>query len=139
MPDTDRLEALWQPRMLSILRIMTGLLYFEHGTSKLFAFPHATVAHLSLLEGTAGVLETFLGALIVVGLLTRIAAFLLSGEMAIGYFMFHNPHGFFPLFNHGEPAVLFCFLFLYFFVAGPGVWSLDAWRAGAGAPRRLTA
>ena len=84
-------------------------------------------------------LETFLGALVALGLFTRIAAFLLSGEMAIGYFMFHNPRGFFPLFNHGEPAVLFCFLFLYFFVAGPGVWSLDAWRAGIGATRRLTA
>ncbi len=139
MLETDRLQAIWQPRMLSILRIMTGLLYMEHGTAKLFAFPHPAMAHLTLLEGTAGVLETFLGALVVVGLFTRIAAFLLSGEMAIGYFMFHAPHGFFPLFNRGEPAVLFCFLFLYLFVAGAGVWSLDAWRAGSPAAQRLTA
>ena len=135
----DSLPAAWQPRMLSVLRIMTGLLYIEHGTSKLFAFPQPGPAHLGLLIGTAAILETVGGALLATGLFTRVVAFLLSGEMAIGYFMAHAPRSFFPLVNHGELAVLYCFLFFYFFVAGPGVWSLDALRTGTGVPRRATA
>ena len=126
-------SAAWQPRMLSVLRIMTGLLFLEHGTAKMFDFPHQAAHHAyhvaSLVPGLAGILEVFGSALIVLGLFTRPVAFLLSGEMALGYFMSHAPRGFFPLLNGGDAAVLYCFVFLYLFVAGAGVWSLDAARA----------
>jgi putative oxidoreductase len=119
----------WEPRMLSILRIIAGLLFMQHGLSKLFGFPSAAMhpPFLTLLW-FAGVLECFGGALVALGLFTRVAAFLLSGEMAVAYFMVHAPQGFFPLLNHGELAVLDCFVFLFLAVAGGGEWSLDRLR-----------
>jgi putative oxidoreductase len=121
----------FQPYVLSILRIMAGLLFFEHGLAKLLGFPpHGQMPGFMELEWFAGTIEFTGGALVALGLLTRPAAFLMSGEMAIGYFMDHAPRSFFPLLNGGEAAVLFCFVFLYFVFAGAGPWSLDAlvWR-----------
>jgi putative oxidoreductase len=119
----------WAPRMLSILRIMAGLLFMQHGMSKLFGFPsasmHPVFPHLLWF---AGVLECFGGALLALGLFTRPVAFLLSGEMAIGYFTVHAPKSFFPLLNGGDAAVLYCFVFLYFVFAGGGEWSVDRVR-----------
>ncbi|MGH8292582.1 MAG: DoxX family protein [Gammaproteobacteria bacterium] len=116
------------PRVLSVLRIVVGLMFMEHGTSKLFHYP-ASMGHIELfsLIGLAGILETFGGALIALGLFTRPVAFILSGEMASAYFMAHAPRGFFPLINQGEAAVFYCFVFLYFAAAGAGAWGLDAW------------
>ena len=125
---TDILEA-WQPRILSVLRIMVALLFMEHGTMKLLHFPAAMPGMsggLPLLLLVAGIMELVGGALLAVGLLTRPVAFLLSGEMAVGYFLFHAPHGFYPVLNMGEPAVLYCFVFLYLVFAGAGTWSVDA-------------
>jgi putative oxidoreductase len=119
--------------MLGVLRIMTALQFIEHGSQKLFGFPtptHGTAALLSL-AGAAGCLEFFGGLLVLVGFQTRIAAFLLSGEMAIGYWMEHAPKSFFPALNGGDAAVLFCFVFLYLAFAGPGAWSLDGRGARA--------
>lgn len=129
--------AVWEPRMLSILRIMSGLLFMEHGMSKLFNFPPGTM-HPSFpaLLWFAGVLECFGGALVAVGLFTRVVAFLLSGEMAIAYFMFHAPRSFFPLLNGGDAAVLYCFVFLYLAFAGGGEWSVDRLRGATGMPAR---
>jgi putative oxidoreductase len=121
----------WSPRMLSVLRAMTGLLFLEHGTQKLFGFPpppNPGPALLSLL-GVQGILELVGGFLILIGLFTRPVAFILAGDMAVAYFMRHAPRGFFPLLNGGELAILFCFVFLYLFVAGGGVWSVDEQRA----------
>ena len=112
--------------LLSLLRIVTALLFMEHGTMKLFAYP-APLGNIPLLSlmGLAGVLEVFGGFLILIGLFTRPVAFILSGEMAFAYFIAHAPHGFWPVMNHGESAVLYCFLYLYFSAAGAGPWSLD--------------
>ena len=122
--------AVWEPRLLSILRILVGLLFMEHGMSKLFNFPPGTM-HPSFPEllWFAGVLECFGGALVALGLLTRPVALLLSGEMAIGYFMVHAPKGFFPLANGGELAIFYCFFFLYIALQGPGPWSIDGARS----------
>jgi putative oxidoreductase len=125
-----KLSRDWQPRMLSVLRIVVGLLFLQHGLNKLFGFPPGAAPHhpyvlLSLVPGLAGILETVGGILIVLGLFTRPAGFILSGEMAFAYFMAHAPHGFFPLQNRGEAPVFYCFVFLYLFVAGGGAWSLD--------------
>jgi putative oxidoreductase len=130
--DANRLSA-WSPYALAALRIMTALLFIEHGTQKLFGFPAPLPFDVSLLSlfGLAAVLEVFGGLLIVVGLFTRPVAFILSGEMAVGYFMVHAPQGFYPILNQGEAAVLFCFVFLYIVFAGPGAWSADAVRARA--------
>jgi putative oxidoreductase len=119
--------ASWSPRMLSVLRIMTGLLFMEHGTQKLFGFPPSPnpgPALLSLL-GVQGILELIGGLLILIGFLTRPVAFILAGDMAVAYFMAHAPRGFFPVLNGGQLAILYCFVFLYLFVAGGGVWSVD--------------
>jgi putative oxidoreductase len=118
--------AEWEPRVLSILRIVVGLLFLEHGMAKLFGFPPSTL-HPSLFQllWFAAVIETVGGVLITVGLFTRYAAFVSSGEMAVGYFYSHFPRNFFPLVNGGEAAILYCFIFLYLFVAGGGVWSID--------------
>jgi putative oxidoreductase len=126
----------WEPRMLSILRIMTGLLFMEHGMGKLFGFPSAAMhpPFLTLLW-FAGVLECFGGALVALGLFTRVVAFLLSGEMAIAYFMAHFPKSFFPLINGGDAAVLYCFVFLYLVVAGGGEWSLERFFLLGGSSR----
>ncbi len=131
MSSIDSLCQTWAPRLLSVLRIIIGLLFIEHGTSKFFAFPSGgetgTVELFSLI-GLSGVLELVGGVLLTVGLFTRITAFVLSGEMAFAYFMVHAPSSPFPLINHGEPAVFYCFLFLYMAAAGPGPWSIDARR-----------
>lgn len=123
--------VVWQPRMLSVLRIVVALLFLEHGTAKLFGFPPgAQPANVPLFSifGAAGVIETVGGALIALGLLTRPVAFVLSGEMAAAYFMEHLPRSFFPIVNFGEGAVLYCFAFLYLAVAGGGAWSVDRLR-----------
>jgi len=119
----------WQPQVLALLRIVVGLLFLEHATSKFFAFPVPFPVHpLPPLLLAAGVVELIAGVLVTIGLFTRIAAFLASGEMAIGYFMMHFPNGFWPLANKGEAAILFCFIFLYIAAAGPGAWSIDGAR-----------
>ena len=127
----DALASAWAPRLLSILRIMTGLLFLQHGTAKLLKIPVVPMfANLSLasLPGIAGVLELVGGVLIILGLFTRSVAFVLSGLMAAAYFMAHAPRGFYPILNAGELAILFCFVFLYLAAAGPGPWSIDAAR-----------
>jgi putative oxidoreductase len=121
----------WQPRLLSIVRLVAGLLFMEHGMAKLFGFPHVRAfAHLQFasLIGLAGVIETFGGALVALGLFTRPAALILSGEMAVAYFKVHFPRSFFPLLNGGEDAILYCFIFLYLSLVGGGAWSLDRLR-----------
>lgn len=114
------------PQLLSILRIITAFLFMEHGGMKLFGFP-APMGDIPLfsLMGLAGTLEVFGGLLILIGLFTRLVAFILSGEMAFAYFMAHAPNGFWPVLNHGEPAVFYCFTFLYLAAAGGGPWSID--------------
>jgi putative oxidoreductase len=117
----------WQPQFLSVLRIMAGLLFLEHGTSKYLGFPHVDKVPEALsMSGVGGMLELIGGALIALGLFTRPVAFLLAGEMAIAYFYAHAPRAFFPVLNAGDAAILFCFVFLYLFFAGPGPWSIDA-------------
>ncbi len=127
----------WEPRMLSILRVMVGLLFMEHGLAKIFDFPpqpnHRAYVLLTLVPGLAGILEALGGLLITLGLYTRMVAFLLSGEMAFAYFMSHAPRGFFPLLNGGDAAILYCFVFFYLWVAGGGSWSLDRLRASMSA------
>jgi putative oxidoreductase len=119
--------AKWQPQFLSVLRIMAGLLFLEHGTSKYLGFPHVDKVPEALsMSGAGGMLELVGGALIALGLFTRPVAFLLAGEMAIAYFYAHAPRAFFPVLNAGDAAILFCFVFLYLFFAGPGPWSIDA-------------
>ena len=119
----------WQPQLLALLRIVTGLLFLEHATSKFFAFPVPfPMQPLPPMLTAAGVIELVAGVLITIGLFTRIAAFIASGEMAVGYFMMHFPQGFWPLVNKGEAAILFCFIFLYLAAAGAGAWSIDAAR-----------
>jgi len=123
----------WGPRLLSVLRIVAASMFIQAGTMKLFAFPAGippnggAVPLLSEL-GVAGILETFGGALLLVGLFTRPVAFVLAGEMAVAYFQFSFPQGFWPILNGGIDAALYCFLWLYFSAAGAGRWSLDAWR-----------
>jgi len=119
----------WAPQVLSILRIMSGLLFLEHGTMKAFGFPApmAGFTWMSLL-GAAAIIEGVGGLLVTLGLFTRIAAFIMSGEMAFAYFMVHTHKSFFPALNSGDAAVLYCFVFLYFVFSGPGPWSLDAAR-----------
>ncbi|MCE0522959.1 MAG: DoxX family protein [Methylacidiphilales bacterium] len=121
----------WSPHLLSILRIMSALLFLEHGTSKLLGVP-ASGMHWSFqatsLVGWSGIIEFIGGILLALGLFTRFTAFILSGEMAVAYFTVHAPGGFFPLANKGEIAVLYCFVFLYLAVAGGGPWSLDRLR-----------
>jgi putative oxidoreductase len=142
MMDQAELRTRWEPLVLSIVRIVVGLLFMEHGLSKIFNFPptpnHAPYVLLSLVPGLAGILESVGGLLIVLGLLTRPVAFILSGEMAFAYFMSHAPRNVFPLLNAGDAAILYCFIFLYFAVAGGGAWSLDrvlGWRPAAPALR----
>ncbi len=127
------LPASFSGPLLSILRIMTGLLFLAHGTSKLLRFP--VVQHypdgvtLFSFSGLIGVLELVGGILIVLGLFTRLTAFIMSGFMAVAYFMAHAPRGFHPINNGGELAIMFCFVFLYLAAAGAGPWSVDASRS----------
>ena len=120
----------WQPQLLATLRIVTALLFLQHGLSKFFGFPvpFPMPGPLPPLLMAAGVIELVAGVLITIGLLTRFAAFIASGEMAVAYWMQHFPQSFWPLANKGESAILFCFIFLYIAAAGPGAWSLDAAR-----------
>jgi putative oxidoreductase len=125
MPNLDA----WSPRLLSVLRLMAGLLFLEHGLMKLAHFPaaipgsHGGLAPMVL---AAGIIETVGGALIAAGLFTRLAAFICSGEMAVAYFTVHMKGGIWPALNGGDAAILFCFVFLYLVFAGGGAWSLDA-------------
>ncbi|HUZ91451.1 MAG TPA: DoxX family protein [Methylocella sp.] len=125
--DLPQIAVAWQPRLLGLLRIATALLLLQHGTAKLFGFPHVAmfdkVQILSLL-GFAGILEFTGGLLLLLGLWTRPVAFILSGEMAFAYFLVHAQKGVFPILNQGELAVLYCFVLLYLAVAGGGAWSL---------------
>lgn len=123
----------WAPHALALLRIVAALLFIAHGTGKLLGFPDLGFRpELFSLFGLAGVIETVGGVLLVLGLFTRPVAFILSGEMAVAYFMAHAPNGFFPILNQGESAVLFCFVFLFLVFSGPGAWSFDGkQRAGA--------
>lgn len=125
---TEALAA-WTPRALSILRIVTGLLIIEHGMAKYLGFPAvpalANVQPLSM-PGIGGMLELVGGALLILGLFTQPVAFLLSGEMAVAYFMVHAPRSFYPLLNGGSLAIMYCFACLYLSTAGGGPWSVDA-------------
>jgi putative oxidoreductase len=126
---TDSRLSAWAPNFLAVLRVTTALLFIAHGTAKLLGFPSlGFTASLFSLYGLAGVLEIVGGILILVGLFTRPVAFILSGEMAVAYFMGHAPQGFHPILNQGESAILFCFIFLYLVFAGPGAWSIDGTR-----------
>lgn len=127
MPAPRPLLDRFAPYALSILRIAAGLFFLEHGTSKLFGFPpHGAMPAFMALEWFAGTIEFTGGILMTLGLFTRLAAFLMSGEMALGYFLDHAPRSFFPLLNGGDAAVLYCFIFFFFIFAGAGPLSLDA-------------
>ena len=160
MANTDSFTARWTPRLLSVLRIITAFLFMAHGAQKLFGYPAAPPptpeqkaqqecaqkcappqqqqqqqqSGMPPLILVAGILEFFGGLLFLLGLFTRPVAFVLSGLMAVAYFMAHAPQGFWPVINKGETAVLYCFIFLFFAAAGAGVWSVD-WciRRGRGA------
>ena len=129
----DPAPAPWPARMLSVLRIIAGIFFISFGTMKLFGFPASPqpMPPISLASqvGIGGLLELIGGLLMILGLFTRPTAFILSGEMAVAYFQFHYPQGFWPTSNNGVPAVLYCFLFLYFVFAGAGPWSVDAMLA----------
>jgi putative oxidoreductase len=123
----------WSPYLLSVLRIVAAFLFIQFGTAKVFGLPapimpEGGTAPAGSLAWVAGMLETFGGFLLLIGLFTRPVAFILAGEMAIAYFYGHAPQGFWPVLNQGHTAILFCFLFLYISGAGPGPWSLDAMR-----------
>jgi len=121
----------WQPQVHALLRIMTGLLFLEHGTAKLFGFPvfpEGMPHPLPTLILASAVIELVCGLLVTLGLFTRIAAFVAAGEMAVAYFMAHATKGFWPIVNMGEPAILYCFIFLFLAAAGAGAWSIDAAR-----------
>jgi putative oxidoreductase len=128
----------WEPIFLSILRIVIGLLLLEHGTQKFFHFPPPDhpmggPGGLPPLMLVGGCIEFGGGLLLVLGLFTRLVAFIVAGEMAVAYFMVHAPGSLYPVKNHGELAVAFCFIFLYMAVAGGGSWSVDRlWKAGEG-------
>jgi putative oxidoreductase len=120
-----------QAELLSVLRIMSGLLFLQHGTQKMLSFPSFPDAppgwpEFMSLSWFAGVIELIGGTLIALGFMTRVAAFICSGQMAVAYFYAHAPNSFFPLINNGDAAILYCFVFLYLAAAGPGPWSIDA-------------
>jgi putative oxidoreductase len=127
------------PILLSLLRIVSGLIFLEHGTQKFLSFPPGPAAGSGLafanLGAYAGLIETACGLLIAIGLFTRPAAFLAAGTMAVAYWSAHFPRDFFPVNNMGDAAILFCFVFLYLSAAGPGPWSIDAWRSAGRLPR----
>jgi len=117
----------YAPYVLSVVRIVVGLLFFEHGLSKLYGFPQGSALQVFLTLGWfSGAIEFAGGALLTIGLWSRFAAFIMSGEMAFAYFISHAPHSFFPILNRGDAAILYCFIFLYLAFAGPGPWSIDA-------------
>ena len=121
----------WQPQLLALLRIVAALLFMEHGLAKLLHFPvpqPGVPDPLPTILVAAAVIEIVGGTLVTLGLFTRAAAFIMSGEIAIGYFMAHFPKSFWPIVNQGEAAILYCFIFLYIAAAGPGAWSIDGAR-----------
>ena len=129
MMESTSFFATWSPRILSILRIVVAALFLQHGTAKFLHVPHVAQLDnvpLMSLAGAGGVLEIVGGLLLLVGLFTRPVAFLLSGEMAVAYFIAHAPRGALPILNGGELAVVYCFVFLYFAVAGGGPWRVSA-------------
>ncbi len=123
------LRQAWEPRVLNISRIVLGLVFLEHGTAKVLDFPHQSNHHPFVLDtlnpGAQGLIELIGGLLLTLGLFTRPIAFLLCGDVAVAYFLAHAPRSFFPLLNGGELAVVYCFTFLYFWLAGGGEWSFD--------------
>ncbi|MBV9246044.1 MAG: DoxX family protein [Methylobacteriaceae bacterium] len=127
----SELQSVWAPRLLAVLRIVVAVLFLEHGTQKLIGFPPPMDPgrSLSTLMIAQGIIETVGGILLALGLFTRPVAFILCGDMAVAYFMAHAPRNFFPALNMGDAAILYCFVFLYFVVAGPGEWSIDAARS----------
>jgi putative oxidoreductase len=136
MIDAHTLSNVWAPRLLAALRIVSALLFLEHGLVKVFGFPVGAAPgpqELLSLFGIAGLIEAVGGVLLLIGLFTRPVAFLLAGEMAVGYFMVHAPSNFYPAINGGDAAILFCFVFLYLAAAGPGAWSVDEMRAAKAA------
>jgi putative oxidoreductase len=132
--DFTTIGTIWGPRVLSLLRIVSGLLLLQYGTAKLLGWPAVEMfknLQWSSLFGIAGMFELIGGVLLVLGLFTRPVAFVLSGEMATAYFIEHFPHSFFPLLNRGDLAVSLCFTFFYLAFAGGGAWSFDAMRGKA--------
>jgi putative oxidoreductase len=133
----DSTLSRWSPTMLSLLRIVSGLIFLEHGTQKFLSFPAGQGAGMGWAfahpGAYAGIIEIVCGLLIAIGLFTRPAAFLASGTMAVAYWLVHAPQNFFPVNNMGDAAILFCFIFLYLVFAGPGPLSLDARLRGVGA------
>ena len=130
--NTTEFETVWAPRARGLLRIVAGLIFMAHGTQKLLDFPVGGPSpSLTSIFGIAGMIEIVAGLLLVLGLFTRPAAFIASGTMAVAYWYAHFPQNVFPVNNGGDAAILYCFVFLYIFVAGPGAWSLDARRAEA--------
>ena len=130
--DIGSFTARWTPRVHSLFRIVVAFLFAAHGSQKLLHVPPMPAEYAGALSGiaiAAGWLELVGGLLVLLGLFTRPAAFVVSGEMAVAYFMAHAPHGFWPLLNQGELAVLYCFAFLFIAFAGGGAWSLDALRS----------
>jgi putative oxidoreductase len=129
--DFEAIGTAWAPRLLSVLRIVSGLMFLQHGMAKYLKFPPvpalANVDPMSL-PGVGGMFELVGGILLILGLFTRPVALLLSGEMAIAYFVAHAPRSFFAILNGGELAAFYCFVFLYIAAAGPGPWSIDAAR-----------
>lgn len=127
----ESIGLVWAPRLLSVLRIVAALEFLQHGTAKYLKFPvvpmYANFTWQSP-AGVAGFFELVGGLFLLVGLFSRFWAFMMSGVMAVGYFMAHAPRGFFPILNAGELAILYCFVFLYLAAAGPGPWSVDALR-----------
>jgi putative oxidoreductase len=128
----QELDTVWAPRLLGVLRIVAAILFIEHGTQKLFGFPPSEypMPEMFTLLWFAAVLEVFGGLLLLIGLFTRPVAFILSGQMAVAYWIAHAPGSIYPAVNKGDAAILFCFLFLYIAAAGPGAFSLDAARDG---------
>lgn len=133
MSAIEKIGARWAPQLLSVLRIIIGFMFIQHGLQKWFSFPKPGPASLDFFSrtGIAGTLEIVGGALIIVGLFTRPVAFILSGLMAFAYFLVHAPQNFWTLNNGGEAAVFYCFAYLYLAAAGGGAWSLDKLRGAA--------
>jgi putative oxidoreductase len=130
MPINEALLRAWTPRILSVLRIMASLVFLQYGLSKYFGFPARPPANFTMISllGLAGAIELVGSLLLLVGVYSREVAFIMSGEIAVAYFMRKAPNSFFPQVNGGGLEVLICFVFLYLFFAGPGPWSVDAWR-----------
>jgi putative oxidoreductase len=129
---TTTVGAVWAPRFLGIMRIMVGLLFLQHGLAKLFGWPHVAMfdnLHAFQFVWFAGIIEFAGSILFTIGLWTRCVAFIMSGEMAIAYFTAHLPRGFFPIVNGGTAAILYCFIFFYYFLVGSGFYGVDHTRA----------